>query len=134
MALAEPRTCNAYSNANVGSSTCKLPHPALLKSIATPVSALKLTGPAICNQCFTKTRKHENVPNNKSEMHITHHSGSVGLTQRCKEGFSMSFCHRIQSKHLSSFSFQTSPKSWKSSIKCEDPLLLITGSTRETIS
>jgi hypothetical protein len=45
-AFAEPRTCNAYSMAKIGSST-RIGHSWFFKSTATPESTLKLKGPAI---------------------------------------------------------------------------------------
>lgn len=48
-ALAEPRTCSAYSKANTGSST-RIFQSWFFSSTATPESTLKLKGPAICKK------------------------------------------------------------------------------------
>lgn len=53
MAFAEPRTCNAYSMANTGSST-SICHSLFFKLTATPESILKLKGPTICNKYMVK--------------------------------------------------------------------------------
>lgn len=59
MALAEPRTCNAYSMANMGSSRRTFQQSWFLKSTEIPESTLKLKGPAICKQTMFDKSKPE---------------------------------------------------------------------------
>lgn len=161
MALAEPRTCNAYSKANVGSSTPNKPHPALFKSIVTPESALKLTGPAICNQCFKKPLQthimlHSSEPVGLYKVVQKDFLGKIAYTGcgstkiyeinlQCKqkeyntllvlENFPIFYLLApISIKTCLTFSYQTSPKQRKSSTKCLELKLWITGSTQEIIA
>lgn len=117
MALAEPRTCKAYSKANVGSSTC-ISHPALFKSTATPESALKLMGPIICAAKFSQIISHRLI---------------LYAYFPVNEGLAYYRVIKKDFPYIINFSFKLlQPR--KSSTKCSEHILWITDSARRQIS